>query len=287
MPDCYRHPGRDTNVACSLCARPICPDCMTTTPVGMRCPECAAERTQVRRVSATGFGQGAEPATYALIGVNVIAFVGEVLAGGSGAASLDGGGSLINDGGLNAFAIEEGGEWWRIVTSGFLHAGPLHLLLNMFALYILGSLLEPAVGTARFLGIYFVSLLAGACGALILDPNELTVGASGAVFGLMSAAFVMARRRGMEDLASQIGIYVVINLVFTFSVPNISVGGHVGGLVGGAIAALVVAWFERSRVSNRLPIELGVMVLLGAVAVAGCLAAASSGVDELRPLGIG
>ncbi len=285
MATCYRHPDRETSVACSNCDRPICPDCMTSTPVGMRCPECARDRTQVRRVSASGFGQGAEPATYVLIGLNVIAFVGEILAGG-GAASLDGGGSLINDGGLNAFAIDQGGEFWRIVTSGFLHAGPLHLLLNMFALYILGSLLEPAVGTARFVGIYFVSLLAGSCGALILDPNELTVGASGAVFGLMSAAFVMARRRGMEDLASQIGIYVVINLVFTFSVPNISVGGHVGGLIGGAVAALVVGFFERSRMPNRLPIEIAVMVLLAGVAVAGCLAAAASGVPDQLQFGL-
>ena len=287
MATCYRHPGRETNVACSNCGRPICPDCMTSTPVGMRCPECARDRTQVRRVSPSGFGRGAEPATYVLIGLNVIAFVGEILAGGSGAASLGGGGSLINDGGLNAVAIDAGGEWWRIITSGFLHAGPLHLLLNMFALYILGSLLEPAVGTARFVGIYVVSLLAGACGALILDPNELTVGASGAVFGLMSAAFVMARRRGMEDLASQIGIYVVINLVFTFSVPNISVGGHVGGLIGGAVAALIVAWFERSRVPNRLAIEIGVMVVLATGAVIGCLAAAAAGVPDQLPLGFG
>jgi membrane associated rhomboid family serine protease len=285
MATCYRHPDRETNVACSNCGRPICPDCMTSTPVGMRCPECARDRTQVRRVTAGGFGQGAEPATYTLIGLNVIAFVGELIAGGGGAASLEGGGSLITDGGLNAFAIDQGGEWWRIVSSGFLHAGPLHLLLNMFALYILGSLLEPAVGTARFVGIYVVSLLAGACGALILDPNELTVGASGAVFGLMSAAFITARRRGMEDLASQIGIYVIINLVFTFSVPNISVGGHVGGLVGGAAAALVVAAFERSRMPNRLPVEIMAMVILSGIAVAGALAAANAGVQDLPGLG--
>lgn len=283
MPACYRHPGRETNVACSNCERPICPDCMTSTPVGMRCPECARDRTQTPQVSFGGFGSGAEPATYVLIALNVIAFLAEMLAGG-GAASLGGGGSLINDGGVNAFAIDVGGEWWRIVTGGFLHAGPLHLLLNMFALYILGSLLEPAVGTARFLGIYFVSLLAGSFGALVLDPNELTVGASGAVFGLMSAAFVMARRRGMEDLASQIGLYVVINLVFTFSVPNISVGGHVGGLVGGAVAALVVVWFEHRRIPNRLAIEMVIMVALAGIAVAGCLAAAAAGVPDLGVL---
>jgi len=285
MPECYRHPGRETNVACSRCARPICPECMTSTPVGMRCPECARQKTQVRSVSLGGFGQGAEPATYVLIGLNVIAFVAELL-GGGGSASLGGGGTLINDGGVNAFFIDVGGEWWRILTGGFLHAGPLHLLLNMFALYILGGLLEPAIGTPRFVAIYLVSLLAGSCGALILDPNELTVGASGAVFGLMSAAFVMARRRGMENLASQIGIYVGINLIFTFSVPNISVGGHLGGLIGGGLAALVVAWFEHRRMPHRLAAEMGVLALLGVVAVAGSLAAASAGVpDALKQLG--
>ena len=285
MPACYRHPDRETNVACSRCARPICPDCMISTPVGMRCPECARERTQVRPVSFSGLGSGAATATYALIGLNAIVFVAGLL-GGGGAGSLDGGGSLIDDGGVNAFAIEIQGEWWRIVTGGFLHAGPLHLLLNMVALFFLGSLLEPAVGTARFLGIYFVSLLAGSCGALLLDPNALTVGASGAVFGLMSAGFIMARRRGMEDLASQIGLYVVLNLVFTFSVPNISVGGHIGGLIGGAVAALVVVWFEHRRMSRRLPVELAALALLAALAVAGCLAAADAGIpDALVPLG--
>jgi membrane associated rhomboid family serine protease len=279
MATCYRHPGRETNVSCSMCARPICPDCMISTPVGMRCPECAKQRTQVRQVSFGGFGSGREPATYVLIAMNVIAFIAEIVAGG-GAASLEGGGELIRDGGLNAVAIDVDGEWWRIIANGFLHAGPLHILLNMFALYILGGLLEPAVGTARFVAIYIVSLLAGACGALVLDPTELTVGASGAVFGLMSATFIMARRRGLEDLASQIGIYVVINLVFTFSVPNISVGGHIGGLIGGGVAALVVAWFEHRRMPNKLAAEMIALVVLAGVAVAGCLIAASAGVPE-------
>ena len=280
MPDCYRHPGRDTAVACSMCARPICPDCMISTPVGMRCPECAQQSTQVRRVTTSGFGQGAEPATYVLIGLNVLAFLASILGGGS-ATSLSGGGDLINDGGINAFAIDVGGEWWRIVTAGFLHAGIIHLAFNMFALYVLGSLLEPAVGTARFVGIYFVSLLAGSLGALILSPNDLTVGASGAVFGLMAAAFIMARHRGVEQIASQIGMFVVLNLVFTFAASStISVGGHIGGLIGGALAALVVAFFERARMPNRLPFEMGIMIALSAGLVVACLAAAAAGVPE-------
>ena len=135
MAVCYRHSSRETNVACSNCGRPICPDCMTVTPVGMRCPECARERTQVRGIGG-GLRAGAAPATYALIALNVAAFVVE-LAGG-GAASFRGGGELIQDAGLNGPAVADG-EVWRIVTSGFLHAGFLHIAINMFALFILGG----------------------------------------------------------------------------------------------------------------------------------------------------
>ncbi len=270
MAVCYRHPNRETNVSCSNCGRPICPDCMTSTPVGMRCPECARQRTQVRRVSS-GLHAGAAPATYTLIAINVAAFLAEIV-GGGGAGSLEGGGKVINDFGLNGPEVADG-EWWRIVTAGFLHAGPLHIALNMFALFILGTLLEPGIGTARFLGVYFVSLLAGSLGALLLDPNETTVGASGAIFGLMSAAFIVARHRGLEQLASQIGFYVILNLAFTFGVPGISVGGHLGGLVGGAVAALVIVFAER-RARRPIPLEAGALILLSAVSFAAALAVA-------------
>ena len=133
------------------------------------------------------------------------------------------------------------GEWYRIVTGGFLHAGLLHLGFNMFALYFLGYLLEPAIGPWRFVAVYFVALLGGAFGALLLDPREFTVGASGAVFGLMAAAFIVARNRGLDELASQIGFFVIINLVFTTQHPNISIGGHIGGLLAGGLAAMAIA----------------------------------------------
>ena len=258
-------------MACSNCGRPICPDCMTVTPVGMRCPDCARQRTQARRI-APGLRAGAAPATYALIALNVAAFVAE-LAGG-GAASIRGGGELIRDAGLNGPEVANG-EVWRIVTSGFLHAGFLHIAINMFALYILGTLLEPGIGTPRFLAVYFVSLLAGSFGALLLDPHETTVGASGAIFGLMSAAFIIARHRGLEQLASQIGFYVILNLVFTFGVPGISVGGHLGGLIGGGLAALLITFAERS-VSRPVLLEVLGIAAIGAASVAGALAAASA-----------
>lgn len=273
MAACYRHPSRETNVGCSSCGRPICPDCMTSTPVGMRCPDCARDRTRVVR-TPSGLATGGAPVTYSLIALCVLAYLAELAGGGTNA--IEGGGSVIRDFGLFGPAVDAG-EPYRIVTSAFLHAGLLHLGFNMFALYFLGTLLEPAVGHARFAAIYFVSLLGGAFGALLLDPLELTVGASGAVFGLMAAAFLIARDRGLDDLASQIGFFVVINLVFTFSIPNISVGGHLGGLAAGGIAALALAAAGRRGRDGRA-LEWGALAALAAAAVAGSLVAAAGSV---------
>jgi membrane associated rhomboid family serine protease len=267
---CYRHPDRETSVKCSRCGRPICPDCMYDSPVGMRCPECAGRRTRARGLPIAR--SGATYGTYALIALNVIVFIAE-LGGGGGAGSLEGGGQLIADGGLLGPAVADQGEWYRIVTSGFLHAGPLHLFLNMFVLYILGTILEEGIGTARMVGIYFVSLLAGSFGALLLDPNELTVGASGAVYGIMAATFLVARQRGVEQLASQIGLWVILNLAFTFSVPGISIGGHLGGLAGGAAAAGVIIAGER-RGRGAAGMEVLGLLVIAAIAVGGALWAA-------------
>ena len=271
MATCYRHTNRETNVACSNCGRPICPDCMTVTPVGMRCPDCARQRTQARHI-VPGLRAGAAPATYALIAINIAAFVAEL--GGGGASSFQGGGKLIHDAGLYGPAVANG-DWWRILTAGFLHAGLVHIAFNMFALYILGTLMEPGIGTPRFLGVYFVSLLAGSFGALLLSPHEFTVGASGAIFGLMSAAFLIARHRGIEQLASQIGFFVIVNLVFTFSFTGISIGGHLGGLVGGALAGLLITFAER-RAQRPVALEVLGMVAIGVVSLAGALATAAA-----------
>lgn len=282
MAECYRHPGRETNVGCSNCGRPICPDCMTSTPVGMRCPECARDRTRVVR-SPSGLSAGAAPFTFAMIGLCVLAFAAQVA---TGMDLFDGNpiGTVGIDGGLIGYARDGGGtigvgegDWYRIVTGAFLHSGLLHLGFNMLALYFLGTLLEPAVGSRRFAAIYVVSLLGGSFGALLLDPRELTVGASGAVFGLMAAAFFVARNRGLDDLASQIGFFVVINLVFTFSIPNISIGGHLGGLAAGALAAAALAAGERRGREGRI-MEWAAFAALAVVAVTGALVAAADSV---------
>jgi membrane associated rhomboid family serine protease len=271
---CYRHPDRETRVSCSSCGRPICPDCMTPTPVGMRCPECASQRTRVvRNPTGTPSGFDAFPATYVLIAINVVVFLVEI-ANGSGGLMKNQSSHFIEDFGLYGPFVAEG-EWYRLLTSGFLHANLIHIGFNMLLLFFLGRLLEPALGTPRFLALYFASLLAGSLGALILEPNSLGIGASGAIFGLAGATFVIARGRGMEALAGQIGFLIVFNLIFSFTARNISIGAHVGGLIGGVICALAIVAGERGMFGrNRLPLEFAAMVLVAAISVAGAIAIA-------------
>jgi len=271
---CYRHPDRETRVSCSSCGRPICPDCMTPTPVGMRCPECASQRTRVvRNPTGTPSGFNAFPATYVLIAINVIVFLVQI-ANGSGGFRETGISQFVADYALFGPSVAEG-EWYRLLTCGFLHASLIHIGFNMLILFFLGRLLEPALGTPRFLVLYFASLLAGSLGALVLDPNALTLGASGAVFGLAAATFIIARGRGMDALASQIGFLIVFNLVWSFVGSNISVGGHIGGLIGGALCALAIVAGEKGLFGrNRLPLELAAMVLVAAVSAVGAVAVA-------------
>jgi membrane associated rhomboid family serine protease len=264
METCYRHPARETGVSCSSCGRPICPDCMTPTPVGMRCPECSKDRTQVRTISTPSD----EPVvTYVLIAVNVLAFLGS-LAGG-GAVATRGGGSVIDNGALFGPDVANG-EVWRLVTSGFLHAGLIHIAFNMYLLYILGTLLEPALGRGRFIVLYFTSLLGGSLGALAIQPDSLTVGASGAVFGLMAGAVVMMRARGFDPMASGIPALIALNLLITFVFPGISIGGHIGGLVAGAVSAYVlVSLGDRAR---SLAVPILVCLCLAGAEVAAAIA---------------
>jgi membrane associated rhomboid family serine protease len=262
MQTCYRHPDRETGVSCSNCGRPICPDCMTPTPVGMRCPECARERTPVQTLRTPSD----EPiATYVLIAINVLAFIGSLAGGGQVAER--GGGSVIDNGALFGPEVADG-EYWRLVTSGFLHAGLIHIGFNMYLLYVLGTLLEPAIGRARFIALYFTSLLGGSFGALLLDPNALTVGASGAVFGLMGGAVLIMRARGFDPMASGIPALIALNLLITFVIPGISIGGHLGGLVAGVVAAYVLVSIGDRLRSLAVP-------LLFCVCLAGAEAAAA------------
>jgi len=282
---CYRHPGRETGVSCSNCGRPICPDCMTPTPVGMRCPECAPGPSRVQRASAS-VSPDTPIVTYVLMGICIAIEFGVLSAGGDVGGGSRGDTQVFQDFGLriggfiNPFTGQEvsgvaTGEWWRLVTSGFLHYGITHLLFNMVSLYFLGSMLEPAISRVQFLVIYFVSLLAGSFGGILLQsPGDLGAGASGAVFGLMSAALVLMRSRGIDPWGSGLPFWLGLNLIFTFSIASISIGAHIGGLVGGALAAL--AMFELPRRVRGLPRQaptalaagVGLLAVVGAVAAA-------------------
>ena len=246
---------------------------MTPTPVGMRCPECSSEKTRVVSGPAAISGAGDWPATKVLIGICVAAYLLEILTGRGG---LSAGGStvLANFGVLGAGVAD--GEWYRLITGGFLHLSIFHLAFNMVALFFLGRILEPSIGTPRFLGIYFASLLAGSFGAILLSGSFVnTVGASGAVFGIFGATFVIARGRGLDHIAREIGIILGINLLLTFAIPGISIGGHLGGLVGGVICGALVIAGEKGRLGSfAAPVEysaiaaVAIASFLGAIAVA-------------------
>ena len=271
MATCYRHPDRETGVSCSNCGRPICPDCMTTTSVGMRCPECARERTKVRTGTAAFGRAGATPATTVLIAINVVVFLIEI---GSGSGGLNGGGNVIDNFSVFAPKIADG-EWYRVLTGGFLHAGLLHIAFNMYALYILGQLLEPAFGKARFLAMYFASLFAGSLGVVLLEPSTPAVGASGAIFGLFAAAFVIARGRRLEAIAAQLGILLVVNLALTFGIPGIAIGAHLFGAGAGVLLGLLILAGDREILGpNRVRVEVAAMSLLGIVAAVASVALA-------------
>jgi membrane associated rhomboid family serine protease len=252
---------------------------MTPTPVGMRCPECANQRTKVvRNPTGTPSGFGAFPATVVLIAINVIVFLVEVAKGSGGFYEIPLG-TVYELGGLWGPAVSQGGDWWRIVTAGFLHYGILHIGLNMYLLFILGRLLEPSIGTSRFTFLYFASLLAGAFVALWFEPNAVTAGASGAIFGVLGATFVIARGRRLDAIAGQIAFLIVFNLVFTFTDGKISVGDHVGGLVAGVICGLLIVAGERGKLGStdrrdRLAIELVAMGAIGVLSFVLALAVA-------------
>lgn len=266
--DCYRHPGRESGVRCRRCERPICPDCMISAPVGFQCPSCVKQAPAVRSVRTLL----ARPVlTLALIAVSVAVFIPTLTGGG---ALGPGSQSLTDLLALNGRDVAAG-EWWRLVTSGFLHYGLIHVGFNMVILYQLGLMLEPALGRARFAALYTVALLGGAFGALLLTPEANTAGASGAVYGLMGAALIGMRRRGADLMQSGIGGLLLINLLLTFVIPGISIGGHLGGLAGGAAAGGVLFATEGSD-ARRRALGMAACAVLGAAAAIGAVVTAST-----------
>lgn len=266
---CYRHPDRETLLSCSNCERPICTSCAQQVAVGLRCPECAGTPTGIKAVGKkVGPGTGALSATAVLVAINVLVFIVE-MSQGIGVRGI-GGSSIIQNGAVAGPPVADG-EWWRLLTAGFIHAGIGHIAFNMLALWWLGGALESYIGTGRMLGIYFSAVLWGSAGAIILSPNSLTVGASGGVFGLMAAMLIIERQRGVALLGSSIGAVLVLNLAITFFLPGISIGGHLGGLVGGAAAAFAFSGFGKGHVAYgklKGPAIMGVAgVMVAAVVV--------------------
>jgi membrane associated rhomboid family serine protease len=210
----------------------------------------------------------------------VLVFLAELASGGT----LSGGGGTVYDkGDLYGPYIAHQHEYWRLVSSGFLHYGLLHIAFNMFFLYVIGSVLEPAIGRLNFAVVYFTSLLAGSFGALLFQPDAQTVGASGACFGVLGALLVVAYDRKISIWRSGLGLTLVVNIVFSLSVAGISIGGHLGGLVAGILTgALFVQLAERRRMEAA---ALAGCALIAALSVVGAIAVASS--HGLAPSGIG
>jgi len=239
--DCFRHPGREAGRRCTRCGRPACSECLVQAAVGSHCVDCAkASQPDVRTRARYWNARQPTLVTFALMAINIGVFVWMAIADPT---SLRGGREITRqqfDLGLAEPLLAQRDEWYRLISSGFLHFGIIHIAFNMLLLFQLGQLIEPVVGRARFALVYFAGLLGGSAGALILQPNEFHGGASGAVFGLMAAAAVGLRQRGINPFSTGLGTTLLLNLLITFAIPGISIGGHLGGIVGGGLAAVAV-----------------------------------------------
>jgi membrane associated rhomboid family serine protease len=251
---------------------------MTPTSVGMRCPECSRDTTRVRTAAHINNASSSMPVTITLIVVNVIVYLAEGI-GISFSGNSTPTGSVYVHGALFAPPISLQHEYWRLLTSGFLHASLIHIGFNMYLLFALGRMIEHAVGSVRFATIYFVSLLAGSLGALIATPHGVTVGASGAIFGLMAAAFIELRRRGIDPFQAGIGPLILINLVLSFALPGVSYGGHIGGLIGGALCGLLFVEVDRRQIPTA--VAYAGCFILAALVVGASIAVAHSATNSL------
>ena len=258
-PACYRHPDRPTYIGCTRCGRPACPECLRPASVGHQCLDCvpAAARSvpQVRTPAGGVLRTGTPVITYTLIAVNVALFVLEQVSP-----------RLLGRMALIPFAVA-GGDFYRLVTSAFLHYGLLHLLFNMWALYVLGPPLEGHLGRLRYGVLYALSALGGSVLVYLMSPiNAATVGASGAIFGLFGATFVAARRLHLD--VRWLVTLIAINLVMTFTIPGISWQGHIGGLITGAAVAAAFVYAPRAnRNLAQAGVSIGLLVVFLALIV--------------------
>lgn len=270
QPVCPRHPDRVSYVRCKRCERPACPDCQRSASVGMLCVDCERElsrqqaASRPRNAMGGGMGRSKPYVTYTVMALCILAYLGQTFAP-----------DIVYQFGVFApFRILV--MPWTFLTAGFLHGGVMHLLLNMYALYIVGQYLEPTMGHARYAAVYFVSIFAGHTAVYLLtDPLSEswfggTLGASGGVFGLFAAMFIVNRRLGGQT--AQIVVLIALNLVITFTFPNISWQGHLGGLVvGGALTAALFALRPKATPGTDRQALAKRSALLHAGAVAGAV----------------
>jgi membrane associated rhomboid family serine protease len=270
VPTCYRHPDRETYIRCQRCDRNICPDCQRQAAVGFQCVECVRQGSQSVPAARTRFGgvihgEGAI-VTKVLIGINVAVFLLGLLAGQALIQRLELIGTSVFFSSIGMAGGIEGGEYWRLLTAAFTHVQWWHIAVNMMSLWVLGRPLEMLLGRLRFSALYLVSALAGSAVAYALAPSVPVVGASGAIFGLFGATFMLARRMraDMTWFVGLIAVNVAINVVWH---QYLSWQGHLGGLVAGLILGAFLAYAPRERRDQLQLFGFGLVVVLTVVAV--------------------
>lgn len=277
MPTCWWHPNRHTGLSCTRCGRPACPDCLRDASVGSQCIDCVQagqrqDRSQQRQYRAAGLGArtvaGARVSTKVvvtpvLIALNAVLYVVTAVQAKS---PMDNGASALSlDGVMFPLGVGQQGEWWRLLTSGFLHFGLVHIAVNMFSLWMLGRDLELLLGKVRFTAVYLVSLLGGSVAVYLFDnPAGTTAGASGAIYGLLGGILIAVLRLKLNPVPA-LGV-IALNLVISFSLPNISILAHLGGLVIGALVTAAILYApEKARVAW----QTGALVLVACALVVG------------------
>lgn len=272
---CYRHPDRETGISCVRCERPICPECMISASVGFQCPECvkvgagtghSPSANTPRTLAGGAVASDRRLVTKILLGVNAALFLAVLVAGDR----------LVNDLVLFGQAVAEPygplegvaeGQWYRLLSSMFLHQEPWHIAMNMLGLWFLGPPLEAALGRLRYVALYFLSGLGGsALTFLVSSPGQASLGASGAIFGLFGATAVLMRRMNYD--MRPILILLGINLVFTFTWSGIAWQAHIGGLVVGALIAYAMVHAPRER---RALVQYGACAVMALLIVAACV----------------
>jgi membrane associated rhomboid family serine protease len=263
---CYRHPGREAFVACQRCGRPICPDCMRPASVGFHCPE---EGSAVSRAARTALGGRVQPGssglvTRILVGLCVLAYILQGLPGlARGQTNYN---SFYVDYSLYGAEITAHHQYYRLLTAAFLHASPLHILLNMYALYLMGVGLEAMLGRVRYIALFVICAVGGSTLSYLVNGNNtLSVGASTAIFGFFAAYYLVARRLRINT--SQILIVVAINLGLSFTVSQIDKWGHIGGLLTGLVMGLIFAYIPPRRAALQAVCSVAVLAALVAAVV--------------------